>query len=142
MRIASFLVALVLGAGVLVPGTSSADARAAVRLDPDIKAQFLANMRDYMAVVDQAIGGLATEDFGPAAEAMEQRMGMSSMADPRMKRMMMAVPDSMRALGRSMHQAASRFAVKAEEGSRVESLRALREVTQTCVACHAAFRLE
>jgi cytochrome c556 len=44
-----------------------------------------------------------------------------------------------------MHHAASRFAVTAQEaavtGDLARALGGLAEVTQQCVACHAAYRL-
>jgi hypothetical protein len=40
-----------------------------------------------------------------------------------------------------MHRAASRFALKAEEGDTAEALRALGQVTSACVACHAGYRI-
>ncbi len=49
-------------------------------------------------------------------------------------------------IGTGMHHAASRFAVVAQEANVTRdpshSLRALSEVTQQCVACHAGYRLK
>jgi cytochrome c556 len=54
-------------------------------------------------------------------------------------------PPGMQAMGSRMHRAASRFAVEAQNasvGNDVRpALRALGEVMQQCVACHATYRL-
>ena len=39
-----------------------------------------------------------------------------------------------------MHKAASRFALKAQEGDALPAYKALQEVTAACIACHAAYR--
>jgi hypothetical protein len=40
-----------------------------------------------------------------------------------------------------MHQSASRFARTAQEGDALPAYRALTEVTEACVACHAGYKI-
>jgi cytochrome c556 len=56
------------------------------------------------------------------------------------------MPQGMQDTGTTMHQAASRFAVAAQEAAVTRdlprALGALSQVTQQCVACHAGYRLK
>ena len=52
------------------------------------------------------------------------------------------MPQRMREIGTSMHRAASRFALRAEEGDAKAALKILPEVTSACVACHAGYRVQ
>jgi cytochrome c556 len=40
-----------------------------------------------------------------------------------------------------MHRAASRFALKAQEGEVLPAYKALSEITAACVACHSGYRI-
>jgi len=48
----------------------------------------------------------------------------------------------MRQAGTSMHRAASRFALKVQEGDILPAYNALSEVTSACVACLRVFELD
>ena len=48
----------------------------------------------------------------------------------------------MRQAGTNMHKAASRFALKAQEGELLPAYKMLSEVTSTCVACHSVYRIK
>ncbi len=52
------------------------------------------------------------------------------------------MPEGMRDAGTAMHRAASRFALKAQEGDPLTVYRALAEITAACVACHAGYRVK
>jgi cytochrome c556 len=56
------------------------------------------------------------------------------------------MPKGMQETGAGMHQAASRFAVTAQEAALTHdlprALAALSRVTHQCVACHASYRLK
>jgi cytochrome c556 len=41
-----------------------------------------------------------------------------------------------------MHKAASRFALKAQEGEALPAFQALAEITSACVACHSGYRVK
>jgi cytochrome c553 len=51
------------------------------------------------------------------------------------------MPKAMREVGTRMHRAASRFALKAEEGELLPAYKMLSDVTASCVACHSAYRI-
>jgi len=51
------------------------------------------------------------------------------------------MPEDMQRAGTAMHQAASRFALKAQEGDALPAYKALSEVTAACVACHSGYRV-
>ena len=127
----------------LSPGLVLAqDARVAVDLPPMMRDHMLANMRDHLAVIDQVVGHLAAGKFDAAAELAEARLGMSAMPGHGAEHMAPFMPEGMRTLGSGMHRAASRFARVAAEGDTAAALAALREVTASCVACHAAYRVK
>ena len=130
-------------AALLSPGLAPAqDARVAVEMPPMMRDHMLANMRDHLAVVDRLVGHLAAGEFDAAAELAEARLGMSAMPAHGADRMAGMMPAGMQELGGGMHRAASRFARVAAEGDTAAALVALREVTATCVACHAAYRVK
>lgn len=56
------------------------------------------------------------------------------------------MPEGMRNIGLSMHQAASDFAVEANKtgksGNPKQALAALSKVTQQCAACHASYKVQ
>jgi hypothetical protein len=56
------------------------------------------------------------------------------------------MPQGMQAAGTAMHRSASQFAIVAKDasvtGDLKGSLTALARVSQTCVACHAAYRIQ
>jgi cytochrome c556 len=56
------------------------------------------------------------------------------------------MPKAMQDAGTAMHRSASRFALVAKDASVSGDLKAavgaLAQVNQTCVACHAGFRLK
>jgi len=51
------------------------------------------------------------------------------------------MPKAMQDIGTEMHHAASRFAMTVKEGDTLRALDSLSKVTQQCIACHAAYRL-
>ena len=56
------------------------------------------------------------------------------------------MPKGMQEAGTAMHHAASQFAIVAKDASATGDLRpalaSLARLNQTCVACHAAYRLQ
>jgi hypothetical protein len=74
----------------------------------------------------------ATPSSTPAAPSMDEMMALH-------------MPEPMRAMGLSMHTAASEFAAVAASADsardRTAALKALSEVTKNCVACHSSYRL-
>jgi hypothetical protein len=66
---------------------------------------------------------------------------MSSLNSHNAEHMGKFMPEGMRQAGTSMHRAASRFALKAEEGELLPAYEMLAEITSACVVCHAGYRI-
>ncbi len=137
---------------------STPDGRETVHFPPEMQANFLRNMRDHMQTVDGIVQALAESDYAAAAKLANERLGLDSpsaegckiegagdAAKPAPGSMdeMMAkfMPEPMRNAGLSMHTAASAFARTAATGDNAASMAALAKITQSCVACHSAYRL-
>ena len=143
------------------PEMSPADGRELVRFPPEMRAHMLRNMRDHVETLDGILRALAAADYAGAAKIAAERLGLESPsaaackprpanASPMPGSMdeMMAIymPEPMRAIGLSMHTAASGFAEAAARAAATQdgeaAVAALSRVTQNCVACHAAYRLQ
>ena len=136
--------ACVLILGVLYTGYASAakvDAREIVPLPDMMRQHMLGNMRDHLAALHDILSALAQGELDGAGDVAEQRIGMSSLLAHGASSMAPHMPKGMHAIGTEMHRAASRFAVVASEGDLQQALAGLAQVTQQCVACHAAYRV-
>ena len=122
------------------------DGRHAVEMPDMMKSHMLANMRDHLLTLGEIQSALASGKYDAAADLAETRLGMSSLDSHGASHMAGFMPKGMQKIGTGMHRAASRFAVVAQEANVTRdpshSLRALSEVTQQCVACHAGYRLK
>lgn len=122
------------------------DDRVPVQFPPALKAHTLANMRDHLAALAEIQQALAEGGTDRAADIAEQRLGMSSLHDHGAHEVAHFMPPAMQAAGTAMHRSASRFALTARDAGATGDLRgaqaALAALTQTCVACHAGFRLQ
>lgn len=117
------------------------DEREFVQLPPMMQEHMLWNMRDHLAALNEILSNMAVGDLENAAEIAESRLGMSSLESHGAKHMAQFMPEGMRSAGTSMHRAASRFALKAQEGEVLPAYASLSEVTAACVACHSAYRI-
>ncbi len=128
---------------LLVATTSSADedARQLVEMPPMMQEHMMSNMRDHLAAINEILISLANGELDQAAEVAESRLGMSSLEAHGASHMAGFMPEGMRQAGTSMHRAASRFALKAEEGDALAAYASLSEVTSACVTCHTAYRI-
>lgn len=145
------LMVLLIPLTLALAGASAAhaeDARVLVWLPAPMQEHMLANMRDHLAALSEILGQLADSKFDAAAKLAEERLGMSSLERHGASHMAPFMPKPMQDLGTSMHRAASRFAIAAQnasvalnaEGMR-SAFRALHEVTETCAGCHAGYRI-
>ena len=102
--------------------------------------------RDHLAALGEIQDALARSDFDAAGRLAEQRLGMSSLTAHGAHDVAPFMPAGMQTMGTDMHHAASQFAVAAQDaavtGDLGRALAALARVNRTCVACHAAYRLE
>jgi hypothetical protein len=131
-----------------LPATSKpapADARQRVTFPEPLRVHTLANMRDHLLALGEIQNALALSQFDQAADIAEQRLGMSSLKSHGAHDVAKFMPKGMQDAGTAMHRSASQFATIAKDASVTGDLKpalaALARVTQTCVACHAGYRL-
>jgi hypothetical protein len=121
------------------------DARQLVVFPEALREHELANMRDHLATLARIQAYLAKHEFEKAGNLAEQRLGMSSFGLHGAHEVAPYMPKGMQEAGTAMHHAASRFAIATQEAAIDDdvgrALGALNQVTQACVACHAAYRL-
>ena len=117
------------------------DTRELVQLPEMMQHHMMKNMRDHMKSINEILSSLANDNLDTAAQVAEQRLGMSSLESHNASHMAKFMPEGMRQAGTSMHKAASRFALKAQEGDLLAAYKILPEITSACVACHAAYRI-
>jgi hypothetical protein len=106
-----------------------------------MQEHMMANMRDHLVVIHEILINMVNGEMDKAAELAESRLGMSSLESHGASHMAGFMPEGMRQAGTNMHRAASRFALKAQEGEALPAYGALTEVTSACVACHSAYRI-
>jgi hypothetical protein len=120
---------------------ASEDTRELVKLPAMMQQHMLANMRDHLAAINEILIDMANGKLEKAAVIAESRLGMSSLQSHGASHMAGMMPKAMREIGTRMHRAASRFALKAEEGELLPAYKMLSDVTASCVACHSAYRI-
>ena len=127
-----------------LPGGSSAskDERILVELPQMMQEHMLSNMRDHLAAINEILISLSNGEPDKAAEIAEYRLGMSSLESHGASHMAKFMPEGMRQVGTTMHKAASRFALKAQEGDVLSAYSALSDITSACVACHSGYRVK
>ena len=116
------------------------DKRVLVKMPKMMQEHQLTNMRDHLKAIDEILMSMGKDDLDKAADIAESRLGMSSLSTHGASHMAKVIPKEMGAIGTSMHKAASRFALKAQEGDALSAYKALQGVTAACVACHAGYR--
>lgn len=133
-------------AAASAPPAAVAETRQLVRYPEPLRLQTLANMRDHLSTLGQIQAALAAGAFDQASELAERRLGMSSLEMHGASEVAAFMPQGMQDAGTAMHRAASRFAIVAKDASATGELRpalaSLAGLTESCVACHAAYRLQ
>jgi len=117
------------------------DSREFVKLPEMMQQHMMSNMRDHLSTINIILKNLSSDKLDEAAEIAESHLGMTSLKLHNASHMAKFMPEGMRAAGTNMHRAASRFALKAEEGDLLPAYNALSEITSACVACHSAYRI-
>ena len=117
------------------------DERELVQMPTMMQEHMLGNMRDHLEALNEILAKLAADELDEASDIAESRLGMSSLESHGASHMAKVMPEGMRRVGTRMHEAASNFALKAQEGEVVRAYGALSEVTAACVACHSAYRV-
>jgi len=137
LSITTFLIIL------CITSTASAeeDTRQLVQLPTMMQQHMLTNMRDHLLSLNEILKEMARGNLDRAADIAESRLGMSSLESHGASHMAEFMPEGMRKAGTSMHEAASRFALKAQEGEALPAYQALSDITSACVACHSGYRI-
>lgn len=117
------------------------DTRQLVDLPPIMQKHMMSNMRDHLQALNEILINLGKGKMDKAADIAEKRLGMSSLESHGASHMAQFMPEGMRRVGTSMHQAASRFSLKAQEGDPLPAYQSLSEITAACVACHSGYRI-
>lgn len=117
------------------------DSRQLVELPEMMQQHMMSNMRDHLVTINKILIKLSNGELDEAAEVAESRLGMSSLKSHGASHMAKFMPEGMQQAGTSMHRAASRFALKAQEGEVLPAYNALSEVTSACVTCHSGYRI-
>jgi hypothetical protein len=117
------------------------DTRQLVQLPEMMQQHMMSNMRDHLVALNEILINMANGELEKAAAIAESRLGMSSLESHGASHMAKFMPEGMRHAGTSMHRAASRFALKAQEGEVLPAYNALSEVTSACVTCHSGYRI-
>ena len=135
------------GGQMHMPGMSE-DTRQLVTLPAPMQQHMLANMRDHLATLNEAVGDIGAGKFEDASKLLEARLGMSSLPLHQATEMAPYFPQPMQDAGTSMHRAASRLAVALQDASVARTFESmqqvdadLHEVTSACVACHSGYRI-
>mgnify|MGYP001811904853 CR=1 FL=1 len=138
----AFLLSTILVFSLPVNSLASNDSRITVTLPQMMQQHMLSNMRDHLAAINEILIYLGKDELEKAAETAEYRLGMSSLESHGASHMSQFMPEGMRQAGSAMHQAASRFALKAQEGDVLSAYKALSDITSACVTCHAGYKVK
>lgn len=130
------------------PAPAAEDSRELVTLPPMMQDHMLANMRDHLSALNDMLAELAEGNIEQATNIAESRLGMSSLSLHGAEQLGKVMPEAMGAMGTQMHHAASRFVITAEDAelnpgkdSQHQVYKALQGITESCNACHQAYRL-
>jgi hypothetical protein len=121
--------------------TADEDPRQLVKMPEMMQQHMMSNMRDHLVAINEILITMASGELEKAADVAESRLGMSSLESHGASHMARFMPEGMQQAGTNMHRAASRFALKAQEGEVLPAYVALSEVTSACVACHSGYRI-
>ena len=131
---------IALVSGFASTASAEEDKRVYVEMPGMMQEHQLGNMRDHLKAINEILEEMGKGELDKAADIAEARLGMSSLGLHGASHMAKVIPKEMGAIGTSMHKAASRFALKAQEGDALPAYKALQEVTAACVACHAGYK--
>lgn len=143
--LAALGLSLTVSAQTPAPAPAPVDARQKVEMPPAAVAVFREEMQAKLQALHRVMAALAANDPAAAADDVEQQLGMSAMGQhaklPRESRPGLYAPDALHALGRQSHREGSALAAALKAGDRPRIDAVLRDVTATCVACHATYRI-
>jgi len=121
-------------------GSGTADTRINLKLTPEERVEFLAEMRHMLGSIQgvmQGIGDADRERIAAAARQSGNRMARATPASVRAK-----LPQSFRDLGGPTHMMFEELAVRAETDDMDSLARDTANLMNQCMACHATFRVQ
>jgi cytochrome c556 len=148
LTVALLLSGCILGAAAATQSID--DDRIAVKMPGTIVAQFKQAMRGYLETISKIQDDMGKGSYLEASETAENTLGLTAhaklLALQPPPRILNYTPPAMRTIGDALHEASSKFAQAAREaavtGDSRKAWAAMAMMTNTCAACHAAFRLE
>ncbi len=123
----------------------AADNRLVVDFPPAFKRQELSHMRSHLESLQLITQSLAVGNYQAASDIADRRLTRGGMSQHDRHDAARYMPKKMLAMGAAMHRAAGHFAIVAQDAAvtndMAATLKALAEVEQRCVACHASYRM-
>ena len=117
------------------------DGRTAIQLDAGERDVVLAEMRAFLASVQQVTAGIAENDPGRVAQHARKSGKAAQAAVP--GTLMGKLPMEFKQLGLDTHTRFDQLAMDAEDmGDVSHALSQLSTLMQNCVACHEAYRID
>lgn len=120
-------------------GDQPADSRIDLKLTPEERVEFLAEMRHMLGSIQGIMQGIGESDRARIAAAAWQsgnRMARATPASVRAK-----LPQAFRDLGGPTHMMFEELAVRAETDDMDNLARDTSTLMNQCMACHATFRV-
>ena len=117
---------------------TSGDTRTAVALPPEARLAVRAEMRAMLGALSGVLAGISRSDTA-AVRAAARTAGMGEAADPALERLL---PARWMELATATHQGFDGVAAAAATGASDSVAARLAGVLNTCVQCHATYRLE
>jgi cytochrome c556 len=133
-----FISWLFMGSAFAAP--DSPDKRINLKLTPQERVEFLAEMRQMLSSVQGVIQGIGDSDrerIAAAARLSGNRMARATPASVRAK-----LPQSFRDIGGPTHMMFEELAVRAETDDMDSLARDTAHLMNQCMACHATFRVQ
>ncbi|MDE2119677.1 MAG: hypothetical protein KGJ64_03185 [Betaproteobacteria bacterium] len=130
-------------AGASAPAAQ--DTRTPVDFPPQLRSEVLATMRMHLQGVSEVQQAMTDGRFDEAARIASMTLGMSAMHGDQAQQEARFMPPGMRQLGSTLHMQAGEFVLAAQDaaatGDTHKPQMVFGHMLQTCVACHAAYRL-
>jgi len=118
---------------------TASDPRQNLQLTPSERVEFLSEMRNMLASIQQILLGIGSSDRELIAEYARRSGNRMARATPALVRA--KLPQSFRDIGGPTHMMFEELAVHAETDEMEMLARQTGELMKQCMACHAAFRV-
>jgi cytochrome c556 len=126
-------------AALLLPAAAPAQERTVVPLEPAEREHVLAEMRDFLGMMERINGALAAGDFDAIAAAARP-LGTGGDKGRMPPAIMKKLPQGFRLMARSAHEQVDAIAADAARRDARHTLEQTSRLLATCNGCHAAWR--